>query len=58
MDEAKTLREKARALRSLATPSETQMVRDDLFVLAKRCEELANEIEREITESNARPIDA
>jgi len=56
MDEVKTLREQARALRSLATPSETQIVRNDLLILAKRCEELAREIEREIKGQLSRPI--
>ena len=58
MDQVKTLREQARALRSLPTRFETQIVRDDLLILAKRCEELANEIAREITESKARTVGA
>ena len=56
MDQVETLREQARALRSLATPFETQIVRDDLLILAKRCEEMADEVEREIPESKAQWI--
>ncbi len=47
---SKTLREQASALRLLATYFEANLIRDDLLRLAERCEELADEIEREITE--------
>jgi len=45
---SESLREQASALRVLATYFKAHLIRDDLLRLAKRCEELADEIEREI----------
>jgi hypothetical protein len=50
MDRVEALREQAGILRSLATSFEAHALRDALLGIAKRCEELANEAEREITE--------
>jgi hypothetical protein len=47
---SESLREQANALRLLATYFEAHLIRDDLLRLAERCEEVADEIEREITE--------
>ena len=46
MAKMETLRERANILRTLESP----VIRADLFVLAKRCEALASEAERESTE--------
>jgi hypothetical protein len=46
-----TLRKQAKALRSIVTDSETNLVRDHLLSLIDRCEKLADEAEREIAES-------
>lgn len=51
MELIKTLREQANALRSLATYSEANVVRDNLLGLIDRCEKLADEAEREIADS-------
>jgi len=45
---SESLREQASALRVLATYFKAHLIRDDLLRLAKRCEELADEIERDI----------
>ena len=47
---SESLREQASVLRLLATYFEAYLIRDDLLRLAERCEELADEIEREISE--------
>ena len=50
---SESLREQANALRLLATYFEAHLIRDDLLRLAERCDELADEIEREITEQGS-----
>lgn len=44
------LRKQASALRLLATDFEADLIRDDLIRLGERCDELADKVEREITE--------
>ena len=56
MNRVETLRQQASILRSLAKSFDTPELRADLLVLAKRCEELAEDAQREITERKARPI--
>jgi len=53
-----TLREQARVLHWLATSFETHLFRDDLLSLAKRCEDLADEAERETAEHRSEPMSA
>jgi hypothetical protein len=50
MDRVETLREQASILRSLAISFEGHTLRENLLYVAKRCEQLADEAEREITE--------
>jgi hypothetical protein len=58
MTRVEALRERANILRTLAQSFESPVLRADLFVLAKRCEKLAGEAQREITERKAQPINA
>ena len=51
MEVVGTLRKQAKALRSIATYLEPNLVRDNLLSLIDRCERLADEAEREIAES-------
>ena len=55
MTRVETLRQQASILRSLAKSFDAPLLRADLLVLAKRCEELADEAVREISERRAQP---
>jgi hypothetical protein len=50
MELIETLRKQVEALRSLATDSETKLIREKLLSLIDRCEKLADEAEREFAE--------
>jgi hypothetical protein len=56
MNRVETLREQASILRSLAKAFDSPTICGDLLGLAKRCEELAAEAEREIMQRKAQPI--
>ena len=57
MERVKTLREQAQILRTLAQSLEdAPTLSRDLSALAKRCDELADEAEREIRERLSQPI--
>jgi hypothetical protein len=51
------LREQATKIRVIADTVGSPTLRADLLVLAKRSEELADEIAREVTERASQPID-
>ena len=55
---AETLREQARVLHLLAMSFEAHLFRDDLLMLVKRCEELADDVERETGEQRSEPMEA
>ena len=55
---ARMLREQAAVLRRLASSFEKPEVRGDLFILAKRCEELADEVGRDAPAESSRPVSA
>ena len=46
-----TLRKQSKVLRSLATDSETKLVRENLLSLIDRCGKLADDAAREVAES-------
>jgi hypothetical protein len=52
------LREQAAVLRQLASSFEKSDVRGDLFILAKRCEELADEVGRDAPTEFSRRVGA
>jgi hypothetical protein len=52
------LRVRANILRTLTQSFDSPTIRADLLVLAKRCEELAGEASREITERKAQAVSA
>jgi len=54
MELIEALRKQAEVLRSLATDSETKLVRENLLSLIDRCEKLADEAAREVAESRLR----
>ena len=56
MDRIETLREQANILRALAQSFESPALRENLLYVAKRCEDLAAQAEREKTDDKARPI--
>ena len=57
MERVKTLHEQARILRMLATSfRDAPALSGDLLILAKRCDELAAEADREIKERLSQPI--
>jgi hypothetical protein len=56
MTRVDTLREQALVMRALAQTFDSPALRSELMVLAKRCEELAGEAAREISQRQSRPI--
>jgi hypothetical protein len=56
MTRAETLREQAHVMRALAKSFDSPALREELMGLAKRCEELAGEAQREISARQSRPI--
>ena len=56
MERVETLREQASVLRSLAKSFDSLSFEGDLMALAKRCAELADEIERDLIERKSRAI--
>jgi hypothetical protein len=56
MTRIETLREQAHVMRALARSFESPALRSELMSLATRCEELAGEAAREISERQSRPI--
>jgi hypothetical protein len=56
MTRVDTLREQALVMRALAKTFDSPALRSELMVIAKRCEELAGEAAREISERQSRPI--
>ena len=57
MTRVDTLREQAYVMRALARSFDSPVLRDELLVLAKRCEELADEAARQVSERQSKPID-
>lgn len=55
MTRVETFREQASILRTLAKSFELPTLRGDLIALAKRCEALAEEAEREATQQTSQP---
>ena len=55
MPRAEVLREQAQLLRKLAESFEMPEIRQDLFNLAERCEQLAAKLARELGEGRTRP---
>ena len=55
MPRVEVLREQAQLLRNLAESFEMPEIRQDLFRLADRCEQLAAKLTRELAERRIRP---